>query len=177
MRENSQNQIDESQIFEILVKENLKPVLNFIYQLTGDQIIAEDLVQETFLKAWKNIKKYDQEKNFKTWLFVIAKNTTYDYFKKKKSIPFSYFENEHGYNTLQNIGVEDNMEKAIDEKINFKKLEKILEQVPIKSREVLYLCYKEDFTLQEISEILGESYNTIKSRHSRGLSVLRKYLS
>ena len=49
---------------------------------------------------WKNIKKFDQNKNFKPWIFQIAKNTSIDYLRRKKSIPFSRFENEKGQNLL-----------------------------------------------------------------------------
>ena len=61
---------------------------------------AEDITQEVFVKVWKNIKKFDQSKSFKPWIFQIAKNTSIDFLRKKKSIPFSRFENEKGQNVL-----------------------------------------------------------------------------
>lgn len=67
--------------FTLLVKRHLKPVYNFAYRLCGDKVAAEDIAQETFLKIWKNIKKYKHSENFKPWLFKIARNTTIDWLR------------------------------------------------------------------------------------------------
>ncbi|MCX6763450.1 MAG: sigma-70 family RNA polymerase sigma factor [Candidatus Moranbacteria bacterium] len=161
--------------FEKLTKVHLKPVFNFVYRLVKDTSAAEDLTQVTFIKAWKNLKRYDTSKNFKTWLFTIAKNTAYDYFKKKKTIPFAYFEDAEGHNFLENMESDTfEPEATLDFEISLKKLESALEKIPARCSEVLLLCYKDDFTLQEIAEILGESYNTIKSRHARAIVKLKK---
>jgi len=62
----------------VLVNRYLKPVYNFAFRLTGNQADAEDVSQETFLKAWKNIKKFRADENFKAWILKIARNTAYD---------------------------------------------------------------------------------------------------
>ncbi|MFA6919366.1 MAG: sigma-70 family RNA polymerase sigma factor, partial [Patescibacteria group bacterium] len=76
---------------EVLIQKYLKPIYNFVYRYVGDMANAEDLTQEVFVKVWKNIKKFDRKKSFKTWIFCIAKNTAFDYLRKKKSIPLSNF--------------------------------------------------------------------------------------
>src|SRR5665647_1906978 len=91
---------DES--FEELVHRYLKPIYNFLYQFTQDRDSLDDLTQETFVKAWKNIRKFDQDKSFRVWIYAIAKNTAYDFLKKKKTIPFSSFEDEAGNNMMEN---------------------------------------------------------------------------
>lgn len=161
--------------FELLLKKYLKPIYNFLYQLTGDAVQAEDLTQITFVKAWKNIRKFNPKKNFKTWLFTIAKNTAYDYFKKKKSLLFSFFENSEGYNKLEEIA-EDKIlpDEILERKDLAKELEIKLKQIPEKYRIILTLRYKEDFSLQEIAEILNAPYNTIKSQHQRALVAMRE---
>src|ERR1700733_2556258 len=78
--------------FEALVERYFAHVFNFITRYTSDQVAAEDIVQETFVKVWKNIKKFDETKNFKSWLFTIARNTSLDWLRKKKAVPFSSFE-------------------------------------------------------------------------------------
>ena len=103
---------DESS-FNLLVNKYLKPVYNFLFQLVGDRAATDDIAQDTFVKAWKSIKKFDIDRSFKTWIFTIAKNTAYDYFKKKKTIPFSSFIDEDGNNKLDNIS-DDNIQKIID---------------------------------------------------------------
>ena len=84
----------------ILIDRHLKTVFNFTYRLIGKQEEAENIAQETFLKMWRNLKKYRQGENFKTWLFTIARNTAIDWLRKKKSIAFSNFENEKDENAF-----------------------------------------------------------------------------
>jgi len=165
----------DEQSFAVLVNRYLKMVYNFLYQITKDRNILDDLTQETFLKAWKNLKKFDTEKNFKTWLFTIAKNTALDYFKKKKTVPFAWFENDEGYNKLENIEDEEkNLEELIGKKELEKNLEEKLNQLSADYRLLLLLRYKDGFSLQEIGDILGRPYNTIKSQHQRALASLKK---
>jgi RNA polymerase sigma-70 factor, ECF subfamily len=167
---------DEAAFSEI-VKIYLRPIYNFIFRFVNDRDMAEDLAQETFVKAWKKMKQYNAERNFKTWIFTIAKNTTFDWFKKKKEVPFSRFIDEEGENWLENIEDENFLPDEVLERKNIaEELEKILEKIPLHYRVILILQYKEDFTLHEIAEILDEPYNTIKSRHRRGLEKLNKFL-
>jgi RNA polymerase sigma-70 factor, ECF subfamily len=182
MEENDKKLVEDflggdSSVFEKLVKKYLKPVYNFLYQLTNDRAALDDLAQITFIKAWKNIKKFDLDRNFKTWLFAIAKNTAYDYFKKKKTIPFSNFTDAEGNNKLENITDNEILPLEFLEKVEAaKKLEVALSKISDQYRLVLTMHYKEDFSLQEIAEILGLTYNTIKSQHQRGLQALRQIL-
>ncbi|MFZ2187204.1 MAG: RNA polymerase sigma factor [Candidatus Moraniibacteriota bacterium] len=165
----------DDRAFEQLVRRYLSPLYNFIFQLTRDRNVAEDLTQETFIKAWKHGARFDQKKSFKTWIFTIAKNTTYDFFKKKKSIPFSFFEDDEGRNTLDMIDEDRPLPDEILEKTEkIEALEKALAKVPELYRALLLLAYREDFSLGEIAEILGEPYNTIKSRHQRALKLLKR---
>lgn len=173
--------------FEQLLKKYLKPIYNFLYRLTGNAAQAEDLTQVAFVKVWKNIRKFNpqkshftalrdrQNKSFKAWLFTIAKNTAFDWLKKRKSIPFSYFENEEGNNKLEEIAEDSILPSEIMERKDLaKELETKLKQIPEKYGIILELRYKEDFTLGEIAEILGKPYNTIKVYHQRALISLKK---
>src|SRR5271157_4511873 len=76
--------------FSILVERYLNAVYKFAYYYVRDYMEAEDITQETFMRAWKHLKKFDQKKNFKTWLFAIAKNASLDFIKKKKPLLFSH---------------------------------------------------------------------------------------
>ncbi len=164
----------EEAAFSELVKKYLKPVFNFTFRLVNNRDAAEDLTQETFVKAWKNIKRYNPNKKFRTWLFAIAKNAAFDWLKKKKEIPFSTFEDEEGNNALKNISSDEILPNEILERENIaEELENILQKLPLPHRTVLLLHYKEDFSLHEIAEILDEPYNTIKSRHQRGLLKIK----
>ncbi|MCX6765826.1 MAG: RNA polymerase sigma factor [Candidatus Moranbacteria bacterium] len=167
---------DETALEE-LVKKYLKPVYNFLYRLTNDASALDDLTQITFIKVWKNMRRFDQDKNFRTWLFAIAKNTAYDYLKKKKTIPFSAFTDEEGDNKLKNIPEDEILPDELLQKADAaRELEAALLKIPYQYRIILLMRYKDDFSLQEIAEILSEPYNTIKSRHQRALSAIKKTL-
>ena len=74
---------------ELLIRRYLKPIYSFVYRYVGKAHDADDVTQDVFVKVWRNLKKFDREKSFKTWIFAIAKNTAFDHLKKKKAIPFS----------------------------------------------------------------------------------------
>lgn len=164
--------------FSVLLNRYLKPVYNFLFRLTNDSSTLDDLTQETFIKAWKNLSRFDQNKNFKAWIFAIAKNTAYDHFKKKKTLPFSMFYDSQGNNKLENITIEDHLSpnKILEKEEQANAFEKKLNQLPGPYKVILLMRYKDDFLLQEIADILGEPYNTIKSRHNRALLKLRRIL-
>ena len=104
---------------EELLGRYLKPVYNFIYRITNDRISAEDIAQDTFIKLWKNLSRFDRSKNLKTWIFTIAKNTAFDYLKKKKEIPFSNFTDDEGENWLENSADENILpDEILDEPYN-----------------------------------------------------------
>lgn len=168
----------DERAFEQLLRKYMTPLYGFVFQFVRDQSVAEDLTQEAFVRAWKNIRQFDQNKQFKTWLYAIAKNATYDYFKKKKSIPFSSFQNEAGENTLEAVDDESPLpDELLERKDAVEELERVLLRLPEIYRTLLLLAYKEDFSLMEIAEIFGISYNTVKSRHQRAIKALKKEFS
>lgn len=164
--------------FELLLKRYSQPLYGFIFSLVKNKEVTEDILQDTFLKSWKNFSSFDPEKNFKTWLFTIAKNTSFDALKKKKTIPFSAFNNEEGESFLENIPDESELIQAsLETEEMSQSLEMALEKLSQKYQAVLRLFYQEGFSLMEISEILEEPYNTVKSWHYRGIQLLRKELT
>lgn len=163
----------EDEAFEHVLKKYLKPIYNFLYRLTHDKTTAEDLAQVTFFKAWKSLRRFDQSKNFKVWLFTIAKNTAYDSFRKKKALPFSHYTDENGNNKLENIidgGSSPN--DLLEKKDLAHQLFHLLEKIPLHYRAILLLRYKQGFSLKETAAILKKPYNTVKSRHQRALKYI-----
>lgn len=163
--------------FSVLVDRYMKHLYHFARQLVGESQIAEDIVQETFLKAWKNLKRFDRSKSWKTWIFAIAKNTAYDALKKKKTVPFSYFENDEGENVLENTALdEEHPDEILDREISAQEFDRSLLALHPDHRAILILRYQDDFSLHEIATLLKEPYNTVKSRHQRALRSLKQVL-
>jgi len=163
----------QTQALDFLIEKHLKLIYNFVYKNVGNQSDAEDISQEVFIKVWKNIKKFDQNKSFKPWIFQIAKNASIDFLRKKRSIPFSKFENEKGQNYLV-----DNIVAAplnLIEKLSDKKvLAAAMQALGNKEKKVVSLRHTEGLSFREIAERFDESVNTVKSRYRRSLASLKK---
>lgn len=78
----------DEKALEILIKRYLKLIYSFAFRFVSNSQEAEDIAQEVFIKMWRNLKKFDKNKKFKSWIFSIAKNTCLDTMKKKKIIRF-----------------------------------------------------------------------------------------
>jgi RNA polymerase sigma-70 factor, ECF subfamily len=158
---------------ELLIQKYLKPIYRFIYKNVGNQEAAEDITQEVFVKIWKNIKKFNQNKDFKPWIFQIAKYASIDYLRKKKSIPFSRFENEKGQNSLIESFV-DKQPNLLEALSNKKTLSLALSFLTDYDQKIINLRHNDGMSFREISETLQESINTVKSRYRRIIISLRK---
>ena len=145
----------DEESLEILIKRYLTRVYNFILSIVCDKEIANDITQDVFVKAWKNIKRFKKNKNFKTWLYTIARNTSIDYMRKKKYLNFSELENDDNENILETIKSEELLPDEIFEIKNLSEiLQNVVNDLPEKYKTVLLLYYKNDLTLEEISKIL-----------------------
>jgi len=149
---------------EILIKRYLKPIFSFVYKYVGNNQEAEDITQDVFVKVWRNLKKFDKNKKFKTWIFSIAKNTSIDWLKKKRAIPMV---------ELPEL-LKDERNTIKDDLING--FEIMIKNLSPQHREVLTLYYDNDFNFREIAENLGQPLNTVKSRHRRAILQLKKLL-
>lgn len=161
--------------FDLLVKQNLSQLYNFIYHLSGNADEAHDIAQEVFVKVWKHMKKYDPKQNFKTWLFSIARNTTIDHFRKKKAIPFG--DMQIGDETIFEDGLADTEllpDAVFEQKELGKFLDEALATLPLEERSIVLLHDKEDFTFEEIAAMLKKPMNTVKSRYRRAIIAFRK---
>lgn len=164
-------------VLTLLIERYLKAVYNIAYRYVGNQMDAEDLTQEIFVKVWQILKKFDFRHNFCNLLFTIAKNHCYDWLRKKKvrSVHQSSLEE---CNTLVEM-VQDMSplpSEVEDQKKVVSVISEALDQLAVPYRLVLDLYYQEQFTFSQVGEMLHEPVNTIKSRHRRGIIQLRRIL-
>src|SRR4030042_2524620 len=150
---------------EILIKNYLRPIYAFAYRYVSNFQDAEDITQEIFIKVWRNLKKFDKDKSFKTWIFSIAKNACIDFLRKKKTIPLAELENEIGKN-----------DKFIELMDMVQLLQSASEKLLPKYQTVLSLRYNDNLNFREIAEKLKEQLHTVKSRHRRALAMLKNLL-
>lgn len=159
-----------------LLDRYLSLAYNFAFQLTHDREATEDVVQESFIKAWKNIRGWKKGSSFKTWLFAITRNTAIDWLRKRKDLNLSVFENEAGKNILTETLADETqsplllLERAEDASF----VTNLLEELDPLYREVIDLRYGDNLTFKEIGEILKRPLHTIKSQHRRALIALRR---
>lgn len=164
---------------EVLIQRYLKPIFRYAYQYTHNQHDAEDITQETFVKVWKNLKRFDAQKSFKAWIFEIAKNTALDFLKKKKVARFSDFENEDGGNFLLDELTDSGPlpQEIFQQAETAGIIQKFMQKLSTKYRLVFLLRYTNGLTFQEIADSLGEPLHTVKSRCRRGLLQLKKIMT
>ena len=174
----------KEEALEALINQYLKEVYLYFLKRTNNVVVAEDLTQETFIKMWRNLKKFDLNKNFRTWLFTIAKNIFIDYLKKhyqrnglKKEEVFSFFDSqsEDGVKILESIA--DNLPLAfeqLEQKEDQKKLNAIIKKLPSSQQLLLQLRLEEGLSFKELSEKFNTSINTIKARYYRLINKIRE---
>lgn len=168
--------------FAVLLERHLSITYKFVYRYLHNTDDTNDVVQEVFIKAWKHMKRFDTNRNFRTWLLTIAKNTALDFIKKKKPILFSKI--EEGDNDLdaflapylENKEAPDLPDQAFDKKHAKAKLAEVMADLAPAYRTVLSLRYEDHLKFREIAEILEEPIDTVKSKHRRGLLLLQKKL-
>ena len=167
----------EENAFKEITDRHLQSVYSFAFRLCGSVDEASDITQEVFLKVWKHIKKFDFKYSFKTWLFTIARNTTFDYLRKKKDVVFSKIDNEESESFAHTIADQEPLPDEIFHRKEIAELvNKTLETLSVDYKTVVLLHHKEGLTFEEIGEVVGKSVNTVKSQYRRALLQLRQEL-
>lgn len=156
---------DDRNAFGVLVEEYQRAIRGFFLNLTsGDVLLSEDLSQDTFIKAYVNLRSFKGISKFKTWLYRIAYNEYYDYMRKRheEKLNEDYTPEEMGHPI-------DNADAKMDVKTCLQSLSEM-------ERAVVTLFYMEDQPLKKISEITRLPEGTIKSHLSRAKSKMARVL-
>ncbi len=162
---------------EILIKRYLSQIYGFVFTYVKNEEIAEDVTQETFIKAWKNIKKFKTDKKFKAWIYTIARNTALDQLKKKQAIVFSAISNDAEENFLLNSIVDSALRP--DELVELYEADNWFEATVAKlsgKYRTVVILRQQNYSYREIAEKLGEPLDTVKSRYRRALALLKSLI-
>lgn len=143
--------------FYCIVEKYEEKLLKYILRITSiDLQEAENLLQEIFIKVYKNINDFNKNLSFSSWIYRITHNVTIDYYRKnKEKISISLETDDEDYiNLIELIEWTDNIEKNYEKKELIKIIIHILDLIDTKYREVLILKFLEEKSYSEISDIL-----------------------
>ncbi len=160
----------DAHAFGVLVERFEAKMQRYARKFLFGQEDAEDVVQEVFLKAYRNIRGFDSSRSFSAWLYRIAHNEFINAIKKKSRRPLFFFDPDTFF-------PHPIAKETADQDINDKELKNILdlclEKIDLKYREPLILFYYEELDYKEISEIMRLPIATVGVRLNRGKKMLR----
>src|SRR5438093_9673258 len=162
----------DQRAFGELVRRYDNRLLNFVYRTVGDRERAQDLVQETFVRVYRHLARFDQSKKFSTWIYTIASNLAKNELRNRSRNPLVLFQTikknweadhrplqfEDPQNRPDDLYRKRHLKDAVDECVH---------RLPEHHREVFVLRELEGKSYQEIAEITGCNLGTVKSRLNR----------
>lgn len=163
--------------FNEIVRRYKDPLLNFVYRFLGNRTESEDIVQETFLRVFRNKHAYRKVAKFSTWIYTIAGNLAKTELRKRK---------KRNLFSISDIGYEDKDYEISDESLSPEKtvnsnmydeiIQKEIQKLSPKFREVIILRDIQELSYEEISKIIKIPIGTVKSRVNRARLRLQEQL-
>ncbi|WEK53765.1 MAG: RNA polymerase sigma factor SigW [Candidatus Cohnella colombiensis] len=149
------------------------------YRMTGNRQEAEDVVQETFLRVYKNLDRYDENQKLSTWIYRIATNLCIDRLRKRRAI-YSLDAESSDYDGLDGYSMLPSDNRTPESELILSETQRIVQEgiatLPAKYKSVMILRYLQDMSLQEISDVMDIPVTTVKTRVHRGREFIRKRL-
>jgi len=168
--------LENQDYFLCMVKKYENPLMRYIRRITNINFEdAEDLLQEIFIKVYTNLNDFDPKLKFSSWIYRIAHNEVISNFRKLKVRP-EKINSEINKDMLEKIKSDLNIEKEIDQKILKEKLNRLIDQLNVKYKEVIILKYLEDKTYEEISDIIKKPTNTVGTLINRAKKQLNNII-
>jgi RNA polymerase sigma-70 factor, ECF subfamily len=159
--------------FEELAMPHFARLFNFACWLAQDRALAEELVQETYMKALKGFSSFQQGTNFRAWIYRILRNT---FLTSQAGLKVSVSLDDEEDGAHIEPMTADTPESILLVHAEQESIQRALEQLPTKYREILLLCDLEEMRYQEISQTLGIPMGTVMSRLSRARMRMRTLL-
>lgn len=169
---------DQKQLYADFEKEavpHMDALFNFALRMTGDRDEADDLVQETYLKAFRFFDKFEKGTNCKAWLFRIMKNTFINSYRKTAKEPdkVDYEEVENFYENIKPSSTDSaHLEREMYDNLLDDELSNAIASLPEDFRTVIILCDIEGFTYDEIADFVDVPVGTVRSRLHRARKML-----
>ncbi len=156
-----------------ILKDMVEKYSDKIYRLalryTGDREQARDITQDTFLRAYKKLDKFDRSKSAGPWLFKIATNLCRNWLRDNREVPVESLDEF-------NMRAENSPESIVIRQENDRELAEALDRLPIMYREVILMKHAADMSYADIADVLGLKLSLVKNRLYRGRMLLRDLL-
>jgi len=167
--------------FADLVELYKDKIYHLAFRMLGNRQEAEDVVQETFLRVYRSLERYDEEMKFSTWIYRIGTNLSIDRLRKRKTSTYSLDADVGGDGEGTDwhamlASEEPTPEGKILLSETQRRIRDAIESLPKKYKSVVVLKYLHDMSLQEIGDVLDMPVTTVKTRVHRGREFLRKKL-
>jgi len=172
----SQANMGSQRAFNTLFDSHWDYVFSFLFQRTQNEQLADELAIETFAKAFDNIKTYDAQFSFKTWLITIAKNSQIDQIRKKNRHPLTHTENVEDLKQ-QPSNLAPSPEDLYIKQQQSEKLLMQIKSLPKTYRSILRLRYFDGLNYQQIEKKLNLNASSVKVRLFRAKKMLAEALS
>jgi len=162
---------NESELYSHIINRYNAKLSRYLAKFINDPDELEDVLQDVFIKAYRNLYGFDVKRKFSSWIYRIAHNEAVNHLKKNSRVKVSLDEVEYKI-----VDEKIDLGSKIDKKILKKNIGKSLEKIGFKYREVLMLFFFEDKSYEEISDILRIPVNTVGTLILRGKKLLKKQL-
>jgi RNA polymerase sigma-70 factor (ECF subfamily) len=172
-------EVEKQNEFQNVVMPHKNDLYNYALAIARNSDDAQDLVQETYFKAYKNYHQFEGGTNSKAWMFMILKNTFINNYRKLKREPskVDYDEIEDIYENIKSEQSKDNnLDLDFYNNLFDDDLSSALAKLPEKMKEVFLLCDLEGYSYEEISEIVDIPIGTVRSRLHRARKLLQDEL-
>lgn len=160
---------------EIYIRYSKRLLGYYIRMLNFDRELAQDALQDLFLKIAEAPEKFDKSRSFKTWIFSVASNSCKNYYRHKKVVLKTNEEIKYATNDVYD-SVFFNAANKMDAKIFYEMLEEALNELPIEKKEAFILKYQEEKTIAEIALIQDCPEGSVKSRLHYTVKILEEKL-
>jgi RNA polymerase sigma-70 factor (ECF subfamily) len=165
------------QAYALLVQRYKDELTNFAQRFLGDWDEAEDVVQETFVRVWRNRDSYTSASRFSTWVYTIASNLAKTRLRRWSLRRFVRLGGSQSDGPVFDLPDESaRPDGAADDTIREERIQQALKSLPVKFREVIILRDIQQLSYEEIVAITGNAMGTVKSRINRGRAMLRDQL-
>jgi RNA polymerase sigma-70 factor (ECF subfamily) len=157
--------------FAVLVERYQKPIYNLMYRMTGSQADALDLAQETFIKAYEKLDRFNTGKKFFPWLYTIGMNHARNFLRRARLEPQPVREEWEEDGRVDHPGEE---EERLCLRLDHQRIQQALLEIPPDYREAVLLRYQEELSMEDVAAALQLSVSGAKMRVHRGLDKLRR---